>query len=127
MSNLEFTMPTNGNERRRAFRAKAYGVSVTFDEQNVTCDILDVSVTGFAIKNDLAFLREGSEHSISINVAGKSYLSDLTCRVVRILDNGIIGCDFRTLDRRQEARLDRLVLELQKRMIAKKKEKSATE
>ncbi|MCT4536196.1 PilZ domain-containing protein [Halodesulfovibrio sp.] len=124
MSDLEFTMPTS-NERRRAFRAKAYGISVAFEEKNVTCDILDVSVTGFAIKTESLFLKEGAEHSISIQVAGKAYLSDLTCRVVRILDNGIIGCDFRTLDRRQEARLDRLVLELQKRMIAKKKEKDA--
>lgn len=126
MSNLEFTMPT-GNERRRAFRAKAYGIAVTFEEQNVTCDILDVSVTGFAIKNELVIIKEGVEYSVSVLVAGKAYLSDLTCRVVRILDNGIIGCDFRTLDRRQEARLDRLVLELQKRMIAKKREQSAAE
>ena len=124
MSNLNFTMPA-GNERRRAFRAKAYGVAVTFEEQNVTCDILDVSVTGFAIKNESISVKEGAEYSITVTVAGKMYLSDLTCRVVRKLDNGIIGCDFRSLDRRQEARLDRLVLELQKRMIAKKREKSA--
>ena len=125
MSTLNFSMPTS-DERRRAFRAKAYGVAVTFEEQNVTCDILDVSVTGFAIKNESISLKEGADYAISILVAGKMYLSDLTCRVVRKLDNGLIGCDFRTLDRRQEARLDRLVLELQKRMIAKKRKQSAT-
>ena len=125
MHEISFTMP-DSDEKRRAFRARAYGVAVVFEEQNVTCDISDVSVTGFAIKNESMSLKENYDYTISILVAGKIYLSGLTCRVVRKLDSGLIGCDFRSLDRRQEARLDRLVLELQKRMIAKKREKTAT-
>jgi hypothetical protein len=36
------------------------------------------------------------------------------------LDNGIVGFDYLPLDRRQEARIDKLVLEVQKRSIANK-------
>ena len=55
------------------------------------------------------------------------FLGDLKGKVMRVLDKGIIGCNFEPMDRRQEIKLDKLVLEVQKRLIELRKAKRAAE
>ena len=58
---------------------------------------------------------------------GDMSLGDLKAKVMRVLDRGIIGCNFLTMERRQEIKLDKLVLEVQKRLIELRKAKRAAE
>lgn len=83
--------------------------------------IKDISATGFAFTASPSPVAEGENFSIDLLVNKRVYISEIPCVVVRVLDNGLVGCDFIELDRRQEARLDKLVLEIQKRMIAKQR------
>lgn len=122
-SDLNFTM--GGDEdgtQRRAFRAKIPGLGVHVGATGTTHEVADVSAMG------LAFFGKGlggfkAEQSIEFDllINKKVFISKLHAKVMRVLDNGLVGCNFENMDRRQEVKLDKLVLEVQKRMIALRK------
>ena len=56
------------------------------------------------------------------------FLGDLKGKVMRVItEKGIIGCNFDGMERRQEIKLDKLVLEVQKRLIELRKAKRDAE
>ncbi|MDD4951837.1 MAG: PilZ domain-containing protein, partial [Desulfovibrionaceae bacterium] len=72
-------------------------------------------------------LREGKALELEFFLNRKLFLGGAKCRVMRVLDNGIVGVNFVDLDRHQQIRLDKLVLEVQKRLIELRKAKRAEE
>ena len=123
MSGFDFSL--DADSKRRAFRAQVPGLVARVKESGLAFHVQNISATGFAIQPPCGAFGEGEDFQIDLLLNHRLYIADLECVVIRKLDNGMIGCDFKALDRRQEARLDKLVLEVQKRMIARKQ--SSTE
>ncbi|WP_018125304.1 PilZ domain-containing protein [Desulfovibrio oxyclinae] len=119
---FNISLPDAEEKLRRAFRTRVPGLTVEFLEQGKTLPVKDISATGFAVEGD-STMREGTSHPVKLLLNGKLFLSDIKANVIRVAENGIAGLNFEQLDRRQQQRLDKLVLEVQKRLIALKKNK----
>ncbi len=124
-SELSFTMAGDAEgTQRRAFRAKIPGLGVHVAATGKTYEVADVSAMGLAFFAQGGFTADTSiEFDLLINK--KVFIQALHAKVMRILDNGLVGCNFENMDRRQEVRLDKLVLEVQKRMIALRKKQQS--
>jgi len=121
-SELEFSIGgDDGGSQRRAFRAKIPGVTIRIPAKNAVYETADLSAMGLAFLDPTKGFKEGSVVEFDLLINKKVFLTQLTAKVMRVLDNGIIGCNFEGVDHRKEVKLDKLVLEVQKRMIALKK------
>ena len=76
---------------------------------------------GLAFTDAAKGFTEGQSIEFDLLINKKVFLNKLTAKVMRVLDKGIIGCNFEGVDHRKEVKLDKLVLEVQKRLIAIKK------
>ncbi len=98
------------------------GLTANFLDLGVSTPVKDISATGFAVQGS-AGMKENSEHTVRLLLNDKLFLGDIRCTVIRVVKNGIVGLNFEELDRKQQQRLDKLVLEVQKRLIALRKQK----
>ncbi len=110
---------TGGEGTRRAFRAHVNGLAVLLRECDCKYSVKDISATGFALIADTVPFQLGQELRADVLVGPHAYLADVACRIVR-QGEGLVAFDFLSLDREQEARLDKLVLEIQKHAISKR-------
>ncbi len=118
----ELSFSVSGDDsQRRAFRAKVPGLQVAVPAKQAAYDVVDLSAMGLAFRDDTKSFKENTIITFDLHLNGKVFLAELTARVMRVLANGIIGCNFEGNDHRKEARLDKLVLEVQKRLIALRK------
>lgn len=114
----------DGDNQRGAFRTRIPGLKAKLQETGVSFDVKDLSATGIALLATVeSRLKEGATVTADLMIAGKPVLIGLKSKIVRRINQDILACQFVELDRRQEARLDKLVLEFQKRMIAQRKAK----
>lgn len=126
---MDFNIRYDASQSRRgAFRASVPGVFVILPS-GARCPVKDLSVggAGFACPEGADRPEQGSEIVVQLMVADKLYISDLAVRVVRVAEHGMVACAFAQPTRNQEFRLDKLVLEMQKRSIALRKAKEATD
>jgi hypothetical protein len=71
---------------------------------------------------------KGDVLEVDFVLGDKLLLAKAGVQVVRTTSDGLIGCMFSDLTLKQEAKLDKLVLEVQKRMISlRKKEQQEDE
>lgn len=113
--------------KRGAFRASVPGLQVALPG-GVLCQVKDLSAGGVGFSAPQGeVLAADSELQIDLLVADKLYVGALTTRIVRVTPEGTVACSFGELSRSQEMRLDKLVLEMQKRLIALRKAKEAAE
>lgn len=121
---FKISLPDAEEKLRRAFRTRVPGLTVKFLELGITTPIKDISATGFAVDGGPG-MKEGMQYTVRLLLNDKLFLGDVRSTVIRVVGNGIVGLNFEELDRKQQQRLDKLVLEVQKRLIAlrKKKEK----
>lgn len=118
----EISFSVSGDDsQRRAFRAKVPGLQVAVPANKAAYDVVDLSAMGLAFRDETKSFKENTIITFDLHLNGKVFLAELTARVMRVLANGIIGCNFEGNDHRKEARLDKLVLEVQKRLIALRK------
>lgn len=120
-ADFDFKMPEEGGSQRKAFRARVPGLEAWLSKQKKTLPIADLSAGGLALMDPDGILREGEIVEFDLLLSKKLFLSKVRAQVMRKLPNGTAGCNFDTLDRQQEALLDKLVLEVQKRLIALKR------
>jgi hypothetical protein len=129
MSSEELSFSIAGDEQgaqRRAFRARIPGLAIFIPERGATCEVMDVSAMGLAFKAPGgAPYAPGAQLEFDLLINKKVFIPKLRAKVMRILDNGLVGCNFEALERRQEVKLDKLVLEVQKRMIALRKKQQS--
>ncbi|WP_461209901.1 PilZ domain-containing protein [Desulfocurvus sp. DL9XJH121] len=124
MSASDFDFSIGGEEKgapRRAFRAKIPGLTIHVPDKGKSYAVADLSAMGLAFMDESRGFKEGQVVEFDLLISKKVFLSKLTVKVMRLLDNGLVGCNFEGVDYRKEAKLDKLVLEVQKRMIALKK------
>lgn len=109
---------------RSAYRANIPGLSIRLGGGQF-CSAKDLSAGGasFIPPAGMAFHLD-QLIVLDILVAGQLYVQAVECVVVRTTPN-ITACAFRGLTRVQESRLDKLVLETQKRLIARRKAEEA--
>lgn len=120
-------MPDEDEQLRKAFRTRVPGFDARIVGTGRVFPVKDVSASGVALMDESKSLREGKALELEFFLNRKLFLGGAKCRVMRVLDNGIVGVNFVDLDRHQQIRLDKLVLEVQKRLIELRKAKRAEE
>ena len=120
---ISFSFPGDDSDQRRAFRAKVPGLEAWVPHLRKAYPVHDISASGLAVLDAETEFQEGETFQFDLLLNRKLFISGLTATVIRRLQNGVIGCNFAELDPKQEARMDKLVLEVQKRLIALKKAK----
>lgn len=120
---FEIKLPNEDDLQRKAYRTKVPGFNAFFEATQGKYSIKDLSATGFAIEDESKSFEEGKEYAVELRLKEKTFLGGITVQAMRVLSNGIVGFNFANLDRRQQLKLDKLVLEVQKRLIALKKAK----
>ncbi len=108
---------------RRAYRVQIPGLFAHVHEMGEDFPVMDISSCGLALglDGDREDFVVNQEFNLDLYMMGKRVLAGLGASVARIMSGGI-ALEFSGLSMRQEMRLDKLVLEAQKRMIKKKKE-----
>ena len=120
---FDISIPEEGGQLRKAFRTKVPGLSARFPALDRTMGVMDLSATGFAVLDSDKGFKENQSLEVDLLIKDKIFLRGANAVVMRVLDNGIIGMNFVDLDRQKQIRLDKLVLEVQKRLIALRKKK----
>jgi len=125
----EFSFDYEASTRRRAYRISIPGLYVRIRGLEHTFPVQDISATGIAFENtskqDLKY-QPGDELELDLLIKDRTYMEELKALLVRHRDF-MLACEFNDLGLRQEAGLDKLVLEVQKKWIAAKKKKRAEE
>ena len=120
---FDINMPEEEERLRKAFRTKVPGLSVRFPGKNRVLDVMDLSATGFAVLAEDRPFKEGETVDAELLIKSKLFISGVKALSMRVLDNGIVGFNFVDLERQKQIKLDKLVLEVQKRIIALRKKK----
>jgi len=115
------------DQLRKAFRTKVPGLAVRFPALKKQFEVKDLSATGFAVLDLDKRFKEGQTLDAELLINKKRFLGDIDAIVMRVLDNGIIGINFVELERQKQAKLDKLVLEVQKRLIELRKKQREQE
>ncbi len=116
----------SANKARGAFRTSVPGLAIRIKGYLSSYSVKDFSVNGLAFVAGKDFFAIGKQLHIDLLLGQKEILLGMTCEVVRHIGDGLMGCVFIDLDKYQEERLDKLVLEIQKRMIQLRKKKGAS-
>jgi len=123
---MEFEIQMDNDDKlRQAFRTRVPGLDVRVITQAGPQDfsVSDISALGFAFADKPRNYSLGMIFSFDLLLNKRLFLGDLKGKVMRVLPEGIIGCNFEAMERRQEIKLDKLVLEVQKRLIELRKAK----
>lgn len=113
------------NMARGAFRTSIPGLVVKVSGHSAPFPVKDFSVNGLAFSAGEVKFKVDDEFTVDFVLGKKVLLAGLTIKIVRDIGKGLMGCSYVDLDKYQEERLDKLVLEVQKRMIALRKKKGA--
>ena len=121
---FDFTLPSDHEGERRAYRTSVPGLAASVAGKDGTFPVDNVSAVGIALHAPGHAFAEGENLRLDLLILGRPYITALPARVARLGEGALVGCEFTTPDFWQEARLDKLVLEVQKRMIARRKAES---
>ena len=119
---LRFEPPAGpaGVGRRRAFRAVPPGLTVRVEGTLDSFDVNDISAGGVCMTAPEIRFEKGRNLRLDLLIAGRLFLKGVEALVVRAVP-GECACAFQNLTRHQELKLDKLVLEVQKRDIIRRR------
>ncbi len=124
---MDFSFSLDHEEgKRQAFRTHVPGLTCRVTDREEEYPVKDISATGLAFLDEGKSFAEGEAFRLDLLIHHRVYIGDIKARVIRVLENGVTGAGFTELDRRQEVKLDKLVLEVQKRLITLRKIKAVT-
>jgi len=128
---MDFEIKVDEEDKlRQAYRTRVPGLDVRVITKSGPQDfpVSDISASGFAFADNPRGYNSGMTFSFDLLLNKKLFLGDLKGKVMRVItEKGIIGCNFDGMERRQEIKLDKLVLEVQKRLIELRKAKRDAE
>ncbi len=116
-SRFSFTVDEEGQGQRLAYRANVNGIEARLNKGADVYNVVDLSVTGCAFQVPKKILSENQTITLQLEVRQRVILADIRAIVIRSTSQGIVACNFLELTERQEYALDKLVLEIQKRII----------
>lgn len=117
---------------RKAYRVSIPNLKIKITDRPDEFQALDISAGGvaFSLKGkDNQGLETGQDIEVSLIIKEKIFLQELKGKLVKVTDT-FAACEFGDIPLKQEALLDKLVLEIQKKMIElqrKKKEQDEKE
>lgn len=119
---LSFEPPADppGVGRRQAFRAVPPGLTVRQEGTLDSFGVNDISAGGVCIAMPELRFEKGRLLRLDLLIAGRLFLKGMESLVVRAVP-GECACAFQNLTRHQELKLDKLVLEVQKRDITRRR------
>lgn len=121
MDDLNFSLNTQSSEQRSAYRAMVRGIQMRIKATNALYEIHDISAHGCSIAAPLHEFALKETVTIDLEIKGQAILRGLDALVARHVPNGLVGFSFDTPTAQQELVLDKIVLEIQKRQIARSK------
>jgi len=124
---FDLDIPSGDDQLRKAFRTKVPGLTARFPALDRIFEVKDLSATGFAVLDPAKGFKEGQGVDVDLLINKKLFLAAATAQVMRVLDNGIVGINFLDLERQKQVKLDKLVLEVQKRLIELRKKQREQE
>ncbi len=104
---------------RKAYRVSIPGLKVRINDSSNEHQALDISSGGVDFSFDIQSnpkLEHQQEITLSLIIRNRVFLENLKARVVKTGET-FAACEFLDIPLRQEALLDKLVLEVQKKMI----------
>ena len=124
---MDFTFTLEGEQgRRAAHRERVRGlVALWGDGGDRTYVVHDVSASGLSLVDPDGALAAGRAGRVTLAIGPRTLIAGLPVTVVRVTETGLAGLAFGELSLRQEAWLDKLVLEIQKRRINLRKARDA--
>ena len=130
-TDLSFSLPEeySSEKRRASVRVRPMGMRVRLTGRDEVSffEVDDISAGGLHMKSPARLFAAGQNIVLDIFVLDRCCIGALKARIVRSTENGC-AVAFETLSRDQELRLDKIVLEMQKRAIAQlKKEQQEKE
>jgi len=127
---MDFEFKLEGESgRRQAHRERVHGLVARIDGLEEPFVVHDVSASGLALVDPRGELTQQWVCRVALAIGERVLARDLPAIVVREADPAgrIAGLSFMDLGPRQEAWLDKLVLEIQKRRIALRKAREASD
>lgn len=121
---MDFDIELDSDEKlRQAYRTRVPGLEVRVITPAGPQDfqVHDISASGFSFSAPVRDYSLGIVLSFDMLLCKRLFLGSLKAKVIHVLEQGIIGCNFLEMERRQEIKLDKLVLEVQKRLIELRK------
>jgi len=120
MNELEFTYLFESAIKRKGFRTKVPGLMAMVHGHETPFPVHDISAGGLCMKDADGLFALDSTVVLDLSLLGKPLLRDMNAKVSRH-QSELAGLYFVELTQRQEERLDKLVLEVQKHAISKSK------
>jgi hypothetical protein len=116
---MDFTFKLEGEiGRRAAHRERVRGLVALLDDDGERRYVVhDVSASGVSLDDPEGRLAPGRKGRLTLAIGPRELIAGLPVAVVRVTGTGLAGLAFGELSLRQEAWLDKLVLEIQKRRI----------
>ncbi|GFK95694.1 Flagellar brake protein YcgR [Fundidesulfovibrio magnetotacticus] len=119
-NDLMFTYEAEKEANRQTFRARFPDMAAWTLPLEQSFPVHDISAGGVSLDDPGGALAEQAELVLDILLRGRPLIRSLKAQVARRKDT-VAGLKFLDLTRRQEEHLDKLVLEVQKYLIAKQK------
>ncbi len=114
----DFFIDEDGNSNRHSYRAHVYGIEARVNKKSTCYGLSDISVSGCSFKVPMIEWSINERFVLQLEVKGRIILGGIKARMVRATQNNVVACSFEGLSEKQEYALDKLVLEIQKRIIA---------
>lgn len=122
MEEFDFSLPGADEHSRRAYRTCVPGLEAYVHERGRAYVVKDLSAMGMGMQvQDKDRFTVNETFTCDLMLNKKTFLTGIRATVMRIAANNLAGCNFEAMDKRMEARLDKLVLEVQKRLISLRK------
>lgn len=117
---LSFSLAETNPVQRSAYRAMVRGLFARLDDGSVF-DVHDISASGCSLAMPLHAYKVGYRFVLDLLAGKKILVAGIEAEVVRLIPSSLAACAFLNITRYQEIKLDKLVLEIQKRKIAQRK------
>lgn len=102
-------------QRRRAVRVRLPGMAVWILERDTCFPLVDLNTLGLAFKDEAQSFQPGQAVQVDVHVQGKVWVAGLEAQILGIRDGFLVACTFPNMTKFQELRMDKLILEIQKR------------
>ncbi|MGE4421226.1 MAG: PilZ domain-containing protein [Pseudodesulfovibrio sp.] len=105
--------------KRKAFRITVDGLAVFIPRLGKTFPVSDISASGLGFRFLKPRIKCGVKIRMDLLINGGREVEGVLCKVMRH-EQGVVGCAFTELDRKQEDAVSRIVLEGEKQLAARR-------
>jgi hypothetical protein len=110
------------DEKRDAFRVPVPELSVELHGSGQRYSVKNLSAVGVALLDGATAFELGQEVVLDFHLAATPVVAEVRAEVSRLdAGSGLAALHFKGLDRRRQSLLDKLILEVQKRIISLRK------